>query len=244
MAYQNYLNLNSEEKNRKIYRVMPIHHLIEVFNNSQNTLSKPRLWDDPFENFILQSKAKLPDGQIVSFGMRDSFYGQCWTFQKESDAMWRIYSPDKNGVKIRTTIKKLFESLYNSVPQKRRDVSCFLGKVKYLTRLGIQRLLKRPISLESSGVGVADTLLIKRKAFSHEKEVRLIYWADENEAISEIYQYHVNPHLLIEQIVFDPRLNRHLYKVYKDYLRRLNYVGKIIQSSLYKAPENIFVKLP
>lgn len=48
---------------------------------------------------------------MVTFGFRSDFYGQCWTLKSTSDAMWRIYSPKKDAVRVRTTIRKLAESL-------------------------------------------------------------------------------------------------------------------------------------
>ena len=131
MGYRNYINISAEEKGKNIYRVIPVCWLLELFKTKKNTLLKPALWDDPFENFILKGLGRLSNGKTASLGMRDLLYGQCWTLRRESDAMWRIYSSDKNGVKIRTTIKKLFESLYNVMPSRSRDVSCFIGKVKY-----------------------------------------------------------------------------------------------------------------
>ena len=35
--------------------------------------------------------------------------GQCWTYEKDSDAMWRIYSPDRQGVMIETYIDDFYE---------------------------------------------------------------------------------------------------------------------------------------
>jgi hypothetical protein len=244
MAYRNYINLLPSDKGRRIYRVIPFHRLVEMFANKQNTLSKPRLWNDPFENFILQSTAITKDGLHVEYGMRDSFYGQCWTVVKESDAMWRIYSQDTNGVKITTTIRRLFESLYKAVPTEKRDLSCLIGRVKYLSQKAIARYLGKPISLDSTGVGIAETLLIKRKAFSHEKEVRLLFWADNDEAKSEVFAYSLDPYSLIEEIVFDSRLNMQLYRIFREYLKRtLGFKGRIIQSGLYKPPRRIFTKV-
>jgi len=232
------------DRKKRIYRVIPFYRIIDMFEKKQNTLSKPRLWNDPFENFILKSKALMRDGKYIEFGMRDLFYGQCWTLHRESDAMWRIYSQDTNGVKITTTIRKLYESLFNVVSARRRDLSCFIGRVKYLSFKDIQNYLKNPINLESSGAGIVDTLLIKRKAFSHEKEIRLLYWADDNEAKSELYAYEIDPHDLIDEIVFDSRLNTHIYNIFHDYLKnKMKYEGKIIQSGLYKAPEQVFTKI-
>jgi hypothetical protein len=41
--------------------------------------------------------------------------------------MWRIYSPDKSGVKVKTTIGKLIDSLDSA-----REIKSFIGKVSYL----------------------------------------------------------------------------------------------------------------
>ena len=73
--------------------------LLELFQTRHNVLVAPEKWDDPFENFILKSDR-------VS---RRGWYGQCWTWQRASDAMWRIYSGDKNGVRMRSTPAKLLE---------------------------------------------------------------------------------------------------------------------------------------
>lgn len=241
MGYKNYINISSEKKEKNIYRVTSVHRLVEFFKTQQNTISRPHLWNDPFENFILRGQGRLSTGETVSFGMRDSVYGQCWTLLRESDAMWRIYSPDNNGVKIKSTIRKLFESLYNSDPPNNKDVSCFIGKVEYLSQKKL--CLKKINILDSTGAGIAKTLLIKRKAFSHEKEVRLIYIDQERRIQPNIFQYELNPCELIEQMVFDPRMNKYLYDLYKDSFRRMDFTGKIIQSGLYKAPVKIFTNI-
>ena len=240
MDYRHFLNLAAQERDKNIYRVMPFLRLMELIRDRRNTLTKPCLWNDPFENFILQGKGLLRNGQIVRYGMRDSLYGQCWTLRRESDAMWRIYSNDSEGVKIRTTIRKLYSSLYEAANPSKRDVSCFIGKVVYLGREAIRSYLTRPINLESSGVGVVETLLVKRIAFSHEKEVRLIYWADENNATADLFRYRIDPYDLIEEVVFDSRLDVNSYRRHKEELRALRYEGRIVQSGLYKAPKNIF----
>lgn len=98
----NYLNLAAEERNKEIYRILSVDRLLEMLNKRLNSLVKPCLWDDPFENVILQSPGRLRDGKIFRFGMRNSFYGQCWTFNKESDAMWRIYAHNKDRAKMKT----------------------------------------------------------------------------------------------------------------------------------------------
>jgi len=243
MSYRNYLKIGTEEKEKEIYRVMPGYRLLEIFKKKKNTLSKPHLWGDPYENFILKGRGRFSNGTLALIGMRDSIYGQCWTINIESDAMWRIYSPDKNGVKVRTTIKKLFESLYKAISPRTRDVKCFIGKVEYYKKEEEENLLKKIYITDSTGAGIAETLLFKRRAFSHEKEVRLIYTADKDKAQPEIFQYNINPYELIEQIVFDPRMNEYLYQLYKESLRKMNFKGRIMKSGLYRPPEKIIVQI-
>lgn len=81
MESDNFLFLPSDTRERFIYRIISIERLIETFASRNNTLVKPRLWDDPFENFILRCRIRLPDGAFATFGFQDQFFGQCWTLQ-------------------------------------------------------------------------------------------------------------------------------------------------------------------
>lgn len=105
----NFIYIKQPDYSTKIYRIFSTNRLIELFEKKENALVKPELWDDPFENFIL----KIPEKGSKSKPNKRG-YGQCWTLNFESDAMWRIYSPDKNGVRIQTTIRKLHHSLHSA----------------------------------------------------------------------------------------------------------------------------------
>ena len=66
-----------------------------------------------FHDIAIQGVALfLVSGGIgLGIGFKENLYGQCWTKTRESDAMWRIYSPNKNGVRIMTTPRKLLTAL-------------------------------------------------------------------------------------------------------------------------------------
>jgi Protein of unknown function (DUF2971) len=156
-----YLDLTVAERAKYVYRVISLERLLELFQKRQNVLVAPEKWDDPFENFILKS------GRVS----RRGWYGQCWTWQRASDAMWRIYSGDKNGVRMRSTPAKLLESLPGSAQGK-----AFVGRVRYLPEKPLMRfandaLAPGHLKLASNA---ARTLLVKRPAFEHEREVRLL----------------------------------------------------------------------
>ena len=98
-----------------IYRIYSSSRFLDLACSRKNGLVKLRLWDDPFENFFLRSEVTGPGGEKISIeNIAEDWYGQCWTLNADTDAMWRIYSHDKDGIKIRTTIRKLFNSFYEA----------------------------------------------------------------------------------------------------------------------------------
>lgn len=90
-----YLNIKESEFDDHIYRIISYDRFLEMFDSCNNILVKPKLWEDTFENFTLKSKLRYPDGSEIVLDAHERLYGQCWTTSKASDAMWRIYSPDK-----------------------------------------------------------------------------------------------------------------------------------------------------
>jgi hypothetical protein len=130
MVNDNFLHLSGSMRDPFVYRIIPTDRLFELFASRQNVSVKPKKWEDPFENFILQARVQLPDGARATFGFRDQFYGQCWTLQSASDAMWRIYSPTSEAVRIRSTVQKLVESLWLCCGEWAPH-EAFIGKVQY-----------------------------------------------------------------------------------------------------------------
>ncbi|MBX3640413.1 MAG: DUF2971 domain-containing protein [Nitrosomonas sp.] len=240
MTSENYLNLDSKELDKPVYRIMPVSRLLQCLEEKQLVLVPPRKWDDPFENYLLSAKIKLSDtGEFGDMGrIRDKVYGQCWTQYKETDAMWRIYSSDKSGAKVRTTPRKLLDALKGCNPQF-GDITCFIGKVQYQTQKDLVSTLMKLKLLTSNGSGIAKSLLYKRVEFRHEKEVRLIYTDGEG----LIHPVGIDPNKLFDEIVFDPRMDIHLYAAYAAAVKTKNFSGRVAQSVLYKPPKELLIKM-
>ncbi|QRR02465.1 DUF2971 domain-containing protein [Dyadobacter sandarakinus] len=237
----NVLNFKSGELDRPIYRVITEDRLFELFNDKINVLVRPQKWDDPFENFIMNSTGLLPDGQKFSVKFRDHFYGQCWTRTRESDAIWRIYSPNKCGARITTTPRKLLTALYRSLGDY-ASISCFIGKVNYYNTKDLKTFLLDNASnliLDSTGVGQAQSLLFKRTPFKHENEVRIIY-NSQGTHNDDIFSFSIDPFDLISDIVFDPRMDYNHFSKSKDALRNLGFKKRVVKSLLYDIPELYF----
>jgi hypothetical protein len=235
------LNIDDSELDKKVYRIFSLERLLELFVTGRNTLVKPAQWDDVFENFILKSPVRLRSGEIIEYNFYDRMYGQCWTLDKASDAMWRIYSSDKNGIRVRTTIRKLIESLANAQPSL-PEVRCCVGKVKYLSDKDLMGIANT--TFDDSGIGVDaifKSLLVKRKAFKHENEVRALYQELDDDAYSRgLYRYTVDPHHLIDQIMIDPRRSYPDFKVLKKIIQKTaGFEGEIKRSLLYTLPKDI-----
>lgn len=240
----NLIFLKEEDLDTPIYRIFSFKRLEEVFKEKKLTLVKPELWDDPFENFILHSIAIRPDGSKFEIEFRDDYYGQCWSLQKESDAMWRIYSPEKDGVKVKTTIRKLIQSLLdaentsnNNYYSPLKKVS-FIGKVKYEKAFHLVQMLKDKERMsnkiyDETGWGQASTFFFKREAFRHEKEVRIIFNSQYDHKL-KLHKININPLDLFDNIVFDPRMTREKYIENKLQVKNWGYTKPIRQSSLYK----------
>ena len=235
---KNFLNLTKKEIDQPIFRILTINRLFELFENNINILVNPKLWDDPFENFIMNSTLKFKSGIGFEIGFKENLYGQCWTKTRESDAMWRIYSPDKNGVRITTTPRKLLTDLFKDVAPD-GNFSAYIGKVKYYKSEDLIKLLDAKASewvFDKTGKGPANSLLFKRVAFKHENEVRLIYNSF-NKFKHDKCGYKINALELIDDIVFDPRIDYKEFRKLKERLLEIGFKKRIVMSNLYQIPE-------
>ena len=117
------------------------------------------MWDDPKENsafFEYVKKEKTVFNKVVAMIIRDKTYCQCWSLLSESDAMWRIYSYDNKAIQLKTSFEKI--KMLDNID---------IVPVLYSDDLVVDVTHdKKDVLLKSFGV--------KRVAFEHEKEVRLV----------------------------------------------------------------------
>ena len=234
MIIERFINLSQDELDKPIYRIMPVNRLFESIVSKRNVLVPPHKWNDPFENLLLKHRTKFEINYVEKTGVlspaSSKVYGQCWTTHKETDAMWRIYSNDESGAKVKTTPRLLMSAINDDS----NNSNVYIGKVQYLNK---GELLDKLEGLDAyiSDKDVAESLFYKRKEFSHEKEVRLVH----TNGKGNIHKHVINPNSLFEEVVFDPRINGHLYEAYKGALVKHGYNGKIEKSSLYQLPDEL-----
>jgi len=235
----NLLNFEKTNPDQHIYRIMPQDYVFGLFAQRRNFLSRIHNWKDKFENFQLKLGGIL-DGEAFAYGFAEDFVGQCWTRDAYSEAMWGVYAndPAKRFLRIRSTPKKLLSALVKAHPETAQD-RCFLGKVEYRREAELEAWLHRDEPLKLSAAEFARPLLMKRRAFRHEREVRLLYLGDkEDQDERGLYSYPVDPHTMITQIMADPNRDRHQWAVDKALIEAATgFKGDIKRSKIYDPPE-------
>ena len=159
--------------------------------------------------------------------------------------MWRIYSPNQLGVRIRTTKQKLRNQL-NSVTAT-NGIRFRIQAVKYKPESVVDHEIQAIADelAQSFRLSVAfDSLFMKRRAFKHEAEVRVaIYKKDIG--LDEIplgIGIAIDPFELIESVLIDPRAPQAYVRAYKHFLKeKLGFPGRVGQSGLYAGREPLEV---
>ncbi len=160
--------------------------------------------------------------------------------------MWRIYSGDRTGVRLRTTRAKLEVAL--TTYKERSSIDFFIGDVEYLSAREVTSRISdiaKDLKREYKSRRAADALLVKRDAFDHEAEVRVIL--HDQELIGQpkpkpFFRVPISADTLIDNISFDPRADDAFVKMFTYYLKNsLKFEGTIKKSKLYRVREPVVV---
>lgn len=231
----------------KIYRIFPRERFQQLFTEEMNALVLPSKWSDPFENAILKAKVVTTDGkEIGRFSFHSDVYGQCWTTEKASDAMWQIYSKNKDAIRVRTTVGKLIKSL-GDVHGEWSASTCFIGRVNYIREDELKDFGRNVFKQADKSQAIAKSLLAKRRAYMHEKEVRIIYIdRHKSKHPKGVYKYHFDPRGVIDQIMVDGRMKHSDFASFKNKFTMQTGFPKeqIYRSLLYSEPNDFVVELP
>ena len=231
-----------------IYKYIPFKYLKLMIQNSSLYFGSVSSWEDVYENWFLKEKMVLPSGEKGNaMDLIPGVFGQSWTLQEESDAMWRIYSKvdkkqpdylDDTAVRIKTTGRKLFDVIYTD--DKDYNTS-YIGVVTYLSQndfLKMQNSLSPLNPLYLNEVFVT-SYFFKRTPFEHEQEVRpiLIYPPKHENFGKDSVSFDIDFDNLIDEMVTDPRLTSGEYGTVRGQLIGLGAKSnKVRNSELYSIP--------
>jgi hypothetical protein len=179
-----------------LYRILPFHRLVEVFETGSLYFSSPTTWPDPYEETLA--------GELAH-----SVFAQCWCKLGVSDAMWRIYSPDRLSVRIKTTSDTLTQQVRHGLSGHDGRYRVRRRPIEYMLIGDIRAAIKDAQSGWGEASRVSRTLapfFIKRKAFKHESEYRIVVYDQEAEGQKDGLYVPVKPHSLISSVLADPVL--------------------------------------
>lgn len=228
---------NNIDFNSTIYRIIPIDRLLDFLSVKKFSMARPAKWEDPFENLLLKSDFWINNIPLSVKTIRESYFGVCWTLTKENDAMWRIYSQDKRGVKIKTNIGKIFNQLYDKLTLSEK-LDIIVGAVEYDEQNKVSEYLKtfgEKDFIDSDNKIIPSTLLLKRNEFKIEDEVRFLYCkANHNNDFFTFFDF--NWLEVIEGIEFDPRIDLSIFDSYRKLISKSFGIDEqlIKLSELYK----------
>ena len=246
--------LNIADPDAPIYRIYPLWFFEEALRLRQLVLVAPEGWEDPYE--ILPSRVMIvhertAPSQQRPLGPLRPAYAQCWSNTRESDTLLRAYSrvvkdsqfgrntsPRDEGVRVRSTSRKLLQGLEAWSPSPAAK-SCFIGAVLYADGEQILQDLTNLIDQHGAealaeGRLRAALLLLKRSAFQHEAEVRLIYIEARDVPAASLVRVPINPNDVFDEVTFDPRLAEFERREREAIARSLGYNGTFADSDLYR----------
>ena len=153
----------------------------------------------------------------------------CWhENETESEAMWRLYSREQDGVAIRTTFENFKDSLVCSD-------NVYIGRISYVD-------YNTHFIREDNFLG---PYLNKRKSFQHESEVRavMVKWPPGNEPINmrpDVCNVGINVDVnldsLIQEIVVDARANDWILEVVQSLVAKYELDAAVTRSELANEP--------
>lgn len=181
---ENNIFLKPPNKNTKIWRYISLSKFIHMVDTKELFLSRVSKLNDPHEGTytklskILWEKfcsSNIIPGEatkaIQNFARKisDYTYVNCWYMDDEdSEAMWRLYCGDNEGVAIQTK--------YNKLEQFSIESDLHISMIRYIDYekefFGLNE--DKKFRQGSIPFNFFDPFIHKRKSFSYEHEVRLI----------------------------------------------------------------------
>lgn len=143
-----------------LYRYIGFDSFVNMIQTQSLTFVLPYLWEDTYEMKAFYTYVMKRDNfyfRCLLYAIKYKIYAQCWTKLAESDAMWRIYNYSNKALRIKTNIENI---------QSLADVD--IQEVIYCD--DVQKMAD-----QINNDNFNQIIALKRMAFSHEEEVRLIW---------------------------------------------------------------------
>lgn len=210
-----------------LYRYLPIEFFLESMQKNQLTFINPRLWKDPFDNFLFK---KVQEEQNDT-SLLHSLYAMCLTLNAQSQAYWKNYADFSYSVRVRIDSRTLMNIL-NTMNRK-----VWVCRMKYYSEKTLIEMisstqgLKKSLSISEPNETFMKIFLSKRKAFEYENEVRILVKSTPNKPGLRYFKK-FKMEELYKGILLDPRIGDAETLALKEYLAQFNI--PVSKSSLFQ----------
>ena len=206
------------EDYKKLFHYTPERYLDDILKENTHRFSNPMTWKDPYEKYFLNPKYKVRGEKMAPNYMpiRNKVYCKCFTSQYQCEPFWGIHSGGAKTVCITFDTERLLEEL-----DRIEGYKVYIGKVKYLGQRELSGVHPDGIDLRSIFILNKGTkreinnsvilqlrlLLLKRRAFNYENEIRifLLPKTSVNNADHVQLQLPCGAKEIISKLTFDPR---------------------------------------
>lgn len=268
MIEEEFISIESYNKNQNIFRYIEIEKLILLLTENAFPLSRMTLFNDPYEGsspkrfieiekqrmktFIGDKKPKdyrenkdafVKNSMNLEYNWRKNYFISCWHANNyESEAMWRLYSNYHKGIAIQTDLNTLINEFPNEYDNKEYKSKIRVAEIKYIDFNNPDQSLYKPVFVETS--------LLKRKAFDFEKEIRVFThlgcgWGNEKKGIEpEIEEDYilldVDLKNIIKEIIIAPDSPEWYRKIILSIINKYDFHFDVESSSLTEKPIHRF----
>ncbi|MEN8282606.1 DUF2971 domain-containing protein [Acinetobacter gerneri] len=268
MKFQSIPEYESISDDTILWRYMDLPKFLDVLINKHIVFTRPDLFEDVFESYPYKFREASKEafyrngektlGDFIDDRLVNShrvakyhIYISCWHINSfESAGMWKLYGKHSDSLVIKTTVKKLKQSLID--PNNSWVNHLFYGKVNY--DLNLDKLTEEFCDLvkkkEAIEIDIRHVLYNKRESFEHEKEFRVLGINNSNlfghpdlEKLSDSELKKITPSFqsikcnidnLIDEIIIAPDAQNWIVDLIKSTFEHLGYNFKVNQSELYK----------
>lgn len=201
--------LKEDDEDFPIYRIMSIYEFYELYVNHKLKLSLFSIQEDKndgiehFFSYLFPFGSFEKDNEAQKFleNLRRNKYMTCWSEEKDSVAMWSLYSQNKESIKVKTSAKKLQNVLlkfaqehyiYTQWDRKDEKLVALYGHIKRAKYIDLREYIRRVDNIYKQEYKKfllkskercdfrtmldeemeASRFFVKDISFQHEKEIR------------------------------------------------------------------------
>lgn len=227
--------------NKSIYRYISVDRVYELLQSGAFRFTNPISWIDPFEKRFISANYEL-----IKYD-KPEVYCACFTQKSSNEAAWKMYSYYKSGIANRTAkiefdIKRFLGCFY-LVCKAYNDIKIYCSNVTYMAAQTIKKIHLQKSKYHKIAFNCfddnsfVDLLLLKRMAFEHEAEVRIVLLRKHSQGRSDNDITMVFPKELlsdlIKSIALAPDCTDFEYELIRNKFNNLLPGVKIYKSTLY-----------